>query len=50
MLSAIGEFERELIKERQTEGIKNARARGVKFGRRNKLTPDDIEKLKQELF
>jgi DNA invertase Pin-like site-specific DNA recombinase len=48
MLSAIGEFERELIKERQTEGIENARARGVKFGRRHKLSQDDIEKLKQE--
>lgn len=31
--AAVAEFERELIKERQREGIATARAKGVKFGR-----------------
>jgi hypothetical protein len=33
------EFERELIKARTAEGRKRAQARGVKFGRKLKLTP-----------
>ena len=32
MLGAIGEFERDLINERTTEGIARAKANGVKFG------------------
>lgn len=31
MLAAIGEFERELIKERSADGMARARANGVKF-------------------
>lgn len=31
--AAVAEFERELIRERQREGIATARAKGVKFGR-----------------
>jgi DNA invertase Pin-like site-specific DNA recombinase len=38
LLAAIAEFERELIRERTSEGRKRAKARGVKFGRPNKLT------------
>ncbi len=38
ILAAIGEFERELIKERSMEGRLKAIARGVKFGARPKLT------------
>ena len=36
--AAIAEFERELIRERTSEGRKRAMARGVKFGRPSKLT------------
>ncbi len=32
ILAAIGEFERELFKERSMEGLAKAIARGVKFG------------------
>ena len=42
MLTVLGglvEFERELIKARTDEGRKRAQARGVKFGRKVKLTP-----------
>jgi DNA invertase Pin-like site-specific DNA recombinase len=39
LLAAIAEFERELIRERTSEGRKRAKARGVKFGRPLALTP-----------
>ena len=39
VLGGLAEFERELIKARTDEGRKRAQARGVKFGRRLKLTP-----------
>jgi DNA invertase Pin-like site-specific DNA recombinase len=38
LLAAISEFERELIRERTGEGRKRAMARGVKFGRKLKLS------------
>jgi DNA invertase Pin-like site-specific DNA recombinase len=38
-LGGLAEFERELIKARTAEGRARARARGVRFGRRPKLTP-----------
>jgi DNA invertase Pin-like site-specific DNA recombinase len=39
LLAAIAEFERELIRERTSEGRERALANGVKFGRKRKLTP-----------
>lgn len=39
MLAGIAEFERELIKKRTGAGRKRAMARGVKFGRKPKMTP-----------
>jgi DNA invertase Pin-like site-specific DNA recombinase len=38
LLAAIAEFERELIKERTGEGRRRAMAKGVKFGRKPKLS------------
>lgn len=38
MLAAFAEFENNLRKERQADGIKAAKKKGVKFGRRPKLT------------
>jgi DNA invertase Pin-like site-specific DNA recombinase len=38
VLGGLAEFERELIKARTDEGRKRAQARGVRFGRRQKLT------------
>lgn len=40
VLGGLAEFERELIRARTTEGRDRARARGVKMGRKPKLTPD----------
>lgn len=45
ILAAIGEFERELIRERSMEGRTKAIARGVKFGAKPKLTKKEIEEL-----
>ena len=39
VLGGLAEFERHLILARTTEGRKRAQARGVKFGRKLKLTP-----------
>jgi DNA invertase Pin-like site-specific DNA recombinase len=45
ILAAIGEFERELIRERSMEGREKAIARGVKFGAKPKLTKQEIADL-----
>lgn len=45
ILAAIGEFERELIRERSTEGREKAIERGVKFGAKPKLTQKEIMEL-----
>jgi DNA invertase Pin-like site-specific DNA recombinase len=42
VLGGLAEFERELIKARTDEGRKRAMARGVRFGRKLKLTPHQI--------
>jgi len=48
VLGGLAEFERELIRARTDEGRKRAQARGVKFGRKLKLTPHQIaEALKR---
>jgi DNA invertase Pin-like site-specific DNA recombinase len=45
MLAAFGEFERDLIRERQREGIAIAKAKGVYKGRKKALTPDQATEL-----
>ena len=42
VFAGIAEFERELIHQRTSSGRAAAMARGVKFGRKPKLTPDQI--------
>jgi len=46
VLGAVGQFERDLIKERQREGISLAKQRGVYRGRRKKLTPERVAELR----
>lgn len=46
VLAAVAEFERELIKERQREGIALARAKG-KYQRGPKLTPEQIAEARR---
>lgn len=48
VLSAIGEFERELINERTKEGISKAKAKGIRFGREPKLTPEQLLAFRRE--
>jgi len=45
MLAAFGEFERELIRERQREGIAIAKAKGVYKGRKKALANEQVQEL-----
>ena len=47
VLGGLAEFERELIRTRTDEGRKRAQARGVRFGRKLKLTPHQIAEALQ---
>jgi DNA invertase Pin-like site-specific DNA recombinase len=47
MLASIAEFETEIRKERQSDGIKKAIEKGVQFGAKAKLTPKQVLQLKQ---
>jgi DNA invertase Pin-like site-specific DNA recombinase len=42
MIGAVAEIERSLISERTRAGVKAAQRRGVKFGRKVKLTQEQI--------
>jgi DNA invertase Pin-like site-specific DNA recombinase len=45
MLAAFGELERDLIRERQREGIAIAKAKGVYKGRKKALGPEETNEL-----
>ncbi|WP_029406944.1 recombinase family protein [Thiomicrorhabdus sp. Milos-T2] len=45
MLASIAEFETEIRKERQIEGIEKAKSKGVKFGAKKKLSEEKIEQM-----
>lgn len=45
MLGAVAQFERDLIRERQREGIEAAKRRGIYRGRKRVLTPDRAAEL-----
>ena len=47
VLGGLAEFERELIKARTTEGRARAKARGVRLGRKPKLTVHQIEEVRR---
>lgn len=51
ILGGLAEFEQELIKARTAEGRERAKRRGVRMGRKHKLTPhqmDEVRKPKAE--
>lgn len=48
VLSAIWEFERELINERIRDGINKAKKAGVKFWPKDKLTPEQLAQLRSD--
>ncbi|MCC4818654.1 hypothetical protein BCU85_08470 [Vibrio lentus] len=49
ILASVAQMERELIKERQREGIEAAKAKGKKFGRPSKATPEQVKELRMTL-
>ncbi len=49
MIGVLAELERSLISERTRAGVKAAKGRGVKFGRKPKLTPQQIEEARKLL-
>ena len=48
LLSYVAQTEREMIRQRQAEGIAAAKARGVKFGRQGLPKPDDFAAIVAE--
>ena len=50
MLGGLAEFERELIMARTGEGRERAKARGVKMGRKPKLTPHQRQEALKRLL
>lgn len=48
ILASIAEFETELRKERQMEGIAKAKNNGVKFGRKATLTNEQVSEMRQK--
>ena len=48
MLGAIAEFENSLRKDRVADGVAKAKERGVKFGPKAKLTPDQVQEMCQK--
>jgi DNA invertase Pin-like site-specific DNA recombinase len=46
IMGAVAEFERSIIRERQAEGIKIAKTRGVYKGRKASLTSDQVEEVR----
>lgn len=46
LLGAVAEFERDLINERRNEGMERAKEKGVRFGRKPKLTEAQVEDLR----
>jgi len=47
MIGVLAELEQSLISERTRAGVKAAKRRGVKFGRKRKLTPQQIEHARE---
>ncbi|WP_233572977.1 MULTISPECIES: recombinase family protein [unclassified Frondihabitans] len=47
LLGAFAEFERSLIRERQAEGIRIAKAAGKYLGRAKKLTPEQVDDARE---
>ncbi|OQX02657.1 MAG: resolvase [Thiothrix lacustris] len=49
ILGSIAEFERDLINARTSEGRQAAKAKGVKFGRKEKLAPEQLDALQADV-
>jgi len=49
ILASIADFERELIRERVNAGIAAAKAKGVRFGRMPKITPELLAQAQEQV-
>ncbi|WP_299143166.1 recombinase family protein [uncultured Vibrio sp.] len=49
ILASVAQMERELIKERQKEGIAAAKAKGKRFGRPSKASSEEVKELRKTL-
>jgi DNA invertase Pin-like site-specific DNA recombinase len=49
MIGLMAEFERSIISERTRAGVKDAQGRGVKFGRKRKLTAAQIAHAREQI-
>ena len=47
ILALIAEFENDIRRERQMDGIAKAKDRGVKFGRKRELTDEKVEEIRE---
>ena len=47
ILALIAEFENDIRRERQMDGIKKARERGTRFGRKPLLVPETIQQVRK---
>ncbi len=47
ILALIAEFENDIRRERQMDGIKKARERGTRFGRKPLLIPETIQQVRK---
>ncbi len=46
ILALIAEFENDIRRERQMNGVAKARDRGVKFGRKRELTDEKVQEIR----
>ncbi len=46
VLASISEFENDLRKDRQMQGIDLAKRKGIKFGRKHSLTEEQVQEVK----
>jgi DNA invertase Pin-like site-specific DNA recombinase len=46
ILALIAEFENDIRRERQMDGIAKARERGVRFGRKSLLLPETVKEIR----
>jgi DNA invertase Pin-like site-specific DNA recombinase len=47
ILALIAEFENDIRRERQMDGIKKAKERGVRFGRKLELVPEKVKQIRK---
>jgi len=47
ILALIAEFENDIRRERQMDGIKKAREQGIRFGRKPRLVPETVQQVRK---